>query len=84
MPAVVGFGGEAKVAATRGRTTLGNPNVPDQECALDIFIDGVRAQPTDVNSLPPEVLHGVEVFTVAIAPAKYRVGACGALFLWAK
>jgi hypothetical protein len=86
MPAVkvVGFGSEAKVAATRGRTTLGDPNVPNQECALDIFIDGVRAQPSDVNTLPPEALHGVEVFTVATAPAKYRVGACGALFLWTK
>jgi hypothetical protein len=85
MPSVkvVGFGSEARVAATRGRTTIGK-NLPHQECALDIFIDGVRGLPEDINTLPPEALHGAEVYTVATAPAKYRVGACGALFLWTK
>jgi hypothetical protein len=76
---VVGFGSDAKIAATRGRTTIGNT-----ECALDIFIDGVRGQQSDLNTLPPEALHGAEVYTVASAPAKYRVGPCGALFLWTK
>jgi TonB-dependent Receptor Plug Domain. len=76
---VIGFGSDAKIAAARGRATLGNT-----ECPLDIFIDGVRAQMTDLNTLPPEALHGAEIYTVASAPAKYRVGACGALFLWTK
>ncbi|NUR35975.1 MAG: TonB-dependent receptor plug domain-containing protein [Gemmatimonadaceae bacterium] len=86
MPSVkvVGFGHDAKIAATRGKTTIGNPNIPNQECPLDVFIDGVRVQAEDINTLPPEALHGVEVYTVAAAPAKYRVGACGALFLWTK
>ena len=81
MPGVkiLGFGSDAKIAASRGRTTIGNT-----ECALDIFIDGVRGQMSDLNTLPPEALHGVEVYTVATAPAKYRVGPCGALFLWTK
>ena len=81
---VVGFGSDAKLAAARGRTTIGNPAIPNQECPLDIFIDGVRGQMTDLNTLPPEALHGAEVYTVASAPAKYRVGACGAVFLWTK
>jgi hypothetical protein len=76
---VLGFGFDAKIASSRGRTTIGNT-----ECALDIFIDGVRGQQGDLNSLPPEALHGAEVYTVATAPVKYRVGPCGALFLWTK
>lgn len=76
---VVGFGSDAKIAATRGHATIGNT-----ECPLDIFIDGVRGQQSDLNTLPPEALHGAEVYTVASAPAKYRVGPCGALFLWTK
>jgi hypothetical protein len=81
---VVGFGHDAKLAATRGRTTIGSGAIPNLECPLDIFIDGVRGQAEDVNTLPPEALHGAEVYTVATAPAKYRVGSCGALFLWTK
>jgi hypothetical protein len=76
---VVGVGGEAHIASTRGHATIGN-----SECALDIFIDGAPAQQSDLNTLPPEALHGAEVYTVASAPAKYRVGPCGALFLWTK
>jgi hypothetical protein len=76
---VVGFGSEARIAAARGRTTIGNT-----ECPVDIFVDGVRGQPQDVNRLPPEALHGIEIYTIASAPAKYRVGPCGAVFLWTK
>lgn len=76
---VVGFGSEAKVAATRGRATIGNT-----ECPVDVFVDGVRGQREDINRLPPEALHGIEIYTIASAPAKYRVGPCGAVFLWTK
>ena len=76
---VHGFGSEARIAAARGRTTIGNT-----ECAVDIFIDGVRGQQADINALPPEALHGVEIYTVANAPAKYGVGPCGAILLWTK
>jgi hypothetical protein len=76
---VLGFGADAKIASTRGRVTIGNT-----ECALDVFIDGVPGQQGELNTLPPEALHGAELYTVADAPAKYRVGPCGALFLWTK
>ena len=76
---VFGFGSEARIGAARGRATIGNT-----ECPVDIFIDGVRGQQTDINALPPEALHGVEVYTVANAPAKYGVGPCGAILLWTK
>jgi hypothetical protein len=76
---VFGFGSEARIASARGRAGIGN-----NECALDIFIDGVRAQQTDVNTLPPDAIHGIEIHTVASAPVRYGVGTCGALFIWTK
>jgi Carboxypeptidase regulatory-like domain/TonB-dependent Receptor Plug Domain len=76
---VYGFGSEARIAAARGRTNFGNT-----QCPLDVFIDGLRGQQADVNTIMPDALHGIEVYTVATAPARYRVGPCGAIFLWTK
>ncbi|MEP6731450.1 MAG: carboxypeptidase regulatory-like domain-containing protein [bacterium] len=62
-------------------------------CPLDIFLDGIilhRGLDTlgtpmgDLAMFHPDELHGVEVHSVATAPVKYKVGNCGALFLWTK
>lgn len=76
---VFGFGADLKVAAARGRTNIGNT-----ECPLDIFVDGIKTTQLALNSIPPHVLHGIEVYTVATAPARYNVGPCGAVFLWTR
>ena len=76
---VFGMGVDAKIASTRGRATTGNT-----ECPLDLFVDGQRVDQTDLNLVSPSELHGAEIYTTATAPAKYRIGPCGALFLWRK
>ena len=76
---VKGVGGEAYLAAARGRATIGNT-----DCALDVYIDGMKVDPKDVNLVSPSALYGAEIHTVADAPAKFKVGPCGALFLWTR
>jgi hypothetical protein len=53
-------------------------------CPLDIFLDGMRVTSEDVNMVAPEVIYGIEVVSVANAPVKYKIGRCGAVFLWTK
>lgn len=83
---VAGYGSDAILVSTRGVSTLGmDRSTPGGVlCVLDVFIDGVQGQPQDVNALPPEALHGAEVYSAGTAPAKYRAGPCGAVFLWTK
>jgi hypothetical protein len=76
---VRGTGGESYLASTRGRSTIGNT-----DCALDVYIDGVMVGPQDLNLVAPSVLYGAEIHTAADAPVKFRVGPCGALFLWTR
>ena len=74
---VNGFGLEARVVSSRG-TSRG------RECTLDVFIDGVKRQPSDINSLSPRAIHGIEMHTVAGGPPGFIIGPCGAIFLWTK
>jgi hypothetical protein len=68
-----------RLAAARGRGTIGNT-----ECEPDLFIDGVKVPVEEINSILPASVHGMELYTVATAPAKYHVSNCGAVFLWTK
>jgi hypothetical protein len=76
---VFDFGSTARVVAARGRTNIGNT-----ECPLDVFINGNRVNQTDVNTIAPHTIHGIEIYTVATAPASYVIGPCGAIFIWSK
>ena len=66
-------------------------------CYMDVYVDGVAAyqfgvEPPlplfDVNSVPPESIQGIEVYTgAAQTPAKYgnRFGSgCGAILVWTR
>lgn len=53
-------------------------------CALQVFIDGVEGQPTDVNNIAPSSIHAIEIYGVSGAPPKYHVRNCGALLIWTK
>jgi hypothetical protein len=83
------------VVSSRGTATImGAPTV----CPLDVFLDGMRisggstpektripfAGASEINLLAPESLYGIEVHTVATAPVRYKIGNCGAVFLWTK
>jgi hypothetical protein len=76
---VHGAANEAYLASARGRSTIGNT-----DCALDVYIDGMKVDPKDVNLVSPSDLYGAEIHTVADAPARFKVGPCGALFLWTR
>jgi hypothetical protein len=53
-------------------------------CAMQVFIDGSEAQPSDANGVPPSSIHGIEVYQVAEAPIKYHVRGCGIVLIWTK
>ncbi|HEX9484374.1 MAG TPA: carboxypeptidase-like regulatory domain-containing protein [Gemmatimonadaceae bacterium] len=80
---VAGLGADALLVSTRSLSSQSLRSNPTS-CAVDVFIDGFMVQPSDVNRLPPEALHGAELYSAGTVPAKYRAGPCGALFLWTK
>lgn len=53
-------------------------------CALQVFVDGIEVQPTDVNTIAPASIHGIEVVGVSGAPPQYHVRNCGAMLIWTK
>jgi hypothetical protein len=53
-------------------------------CPLDIYLDGVHVKQEDVRGIPPEMVYGMEIHTVATAPPRYKIGNCGALFIWTR
>ena len=70
---------ETQVVSTHGATSFGNA-----PCPLDVFLDGMRIKQEDLRGIPPEVIFGLEIHSVATAPARYKVGLCGALFVWTR
>lgn len=75
-----GSGSEILVS-TRGPVTFeGGPTT----CPMDLYLDGMRVNTDDVRSVSPAMLHGIEVHSVATAPPGYKIGNCGAVFLWTK
>ncbi len=79
------------VQLSRGRVGSTVMRVRGRRCRPLVFIDDV-AMPSadvDINSFPPNSLHGIEIyFGLATAPARYiglRDGAtCGTLLLWSR
>lgn len=79
------------VQLTRGRVGSTVMRMRGRRCRPLVWIDGV-AMPSadvDINSFPPNSLHGIEIyFGLATAPARYiglRDGAtCGTLLLWSR
>ena len=74
-------GGSAVLVSTHGRTTF---TTASGDCVLDVFLDGRKMNPDEINLVVPAELHGVEVQTVATAPPQYHASQCGAVFLWTK
>ncbi len=81
--ATPGAPGGAIISSARGTTTFaGAPTI----CPVDIFIDGMRMRNdgSDISILTPESLYGIEVHSMATGPVRYKIGPCGAVFLWTK
>jgi hypothetical protein len=53
-------------------------------CPLDVYLDGMRIKQEDMRGIPPEMIYGIEIHSVATVPVRYKVGNCGALFLWTR
>jgi hypothetical protein len=73
--------GSEIVVSTRGTVSImGGPTI----CPLDVYVDGMQVKSSDINMISPSVLHGVEIHGVATMPPQYKVGNCGAIFLWTR
>jgi hypothetical protein len=87
LTAFPGFSGGG-MDSNGGSSLLADRVAPTRQppCHLQVFIDGVElgGALVDINIVPPSAIHGIELHDVATAPVKYRVGACGALFIWTK
>ena len=53
-------------------------------CPMDVYLDGMRVTSDDIRMVSPSMLHGIEVHSAATGPTAYRVGSCGAVFLWTR
>jgi hypothetical protein len=73
------MGWQTLLVSSRGMTSFDGPL-----CPLDVYLDGIQVQQSDIAGLPPEVIYGVEIHTVATAPPKYKIGKCGAVFFWTR
>ncbi len=79
-----------RVAAPRGpgsemlSSTRGTTDFSGAVCLMDIFLDGTRIAADDLSMISPDMLHGIEVHSVATSPVGYKIGKCGAVFMWTK
>jgi outer membrane receptor for ferrienterochelin and colicin len=71
--------GSEIVVSNRGAASFGATI-----CPLDVFLDGTRVTSADINMVTPSSLHDLEIHSVATAPPQYKVGNCGAIFLWTR
>ena len=60
------------------------PDTLGTDCPIPVYVDGVPRADMDVDALAPEDIAGIEVYTGALAPAKYRGNNCGLILIWSK
>jgi hypothetical protein len=65
------------------RRVRGGPGAVGGSC-IKIYVNGMIDGSEELNRLVPNAVHGVEVYTVAQAPAKYQSGSCGVVLIWSK
>jgi hypothetical protein len=72
------------------RATPGGPVLEIVDCVLQVAVDGsFKPWGFDVNSIPPEQIHGIEVYPGASSvPSEYaalrRDSHCGAILVWTR
>jgi hypothetical protein len=60
----------------------GGGSVAGRHCPA-VYLDGVELAGADVNSIPPSMIHGIEVYSQGWVPAKYN-SLCGVILIWSK
>jgi hypothetical protein len=71
-------------------STRGAPSIQDGfgRCGVQYYIDGVHANGSDLNTVIPRAIAGMEVYTgTASIPPKYRVSGnpkCGVVLIWTR
>jgi hypothetical protein len=72
---------DGTIYSSRGVTAL---NAGNQLCSPAVFLDGNQIG-GGVDEVRPDQIHGIEVYTTATAPAKYKAaGLCGVILIWSK
>lgn len=72
------------VTSRRGRVSVEAGAQEKPVCTLDVFIDGRRSDVSDIQQIPPSLIHGIEVHDVATMPAQYHSGQCGGVLIWTR
>jgi hypothetical protein len=68
----------------------GVPNIRDgfEQCGVQYYVDGVHADGSDLNTVIPRAIAGLEVYTGAASiPPNFRVSGnpkCGAVLIWTR
>lgn len=66
-------------------TEFSNPaDTLGTDCPIPVYVDGVPRTDMDVDALAPDDIAGIEIYTGALAPAKYRGNNCGLILIWSK
>jgi hypothetical protein len=71
---------DGTVYSSRGVTALTGGS---QLCSPAVFLDGNQIG-GGVDEVRPDQIHGIEVYTTATAPIKYKAGPCGVILIWSK
>jgi hypothetical protein len=75
---VSGFGLDAVVGSSRGRTSILGGN-----CAANVVIDGMPNQ--EINLISPFDIGAMEIYRAGEpAPVQYNRGSCGVIVIWSK
>jgi hypothetical protein len=81
---IVNKNGVMTAISTRGpRPSIANPNQP---CELAVGVDGSLTPGLALNSVSPQEIHGIEIYTAASVPLQFT-GArpnlmCGVIMIW--
>ncbi len=51
-------------------------------CPMPVYLDGLPVADFNIDAVPPHDVMGIEIYTGALVPAKYRSSACGVILIW--
>ena len=54
------------------------------KCVMQVFVDGNPVKSIDANTVSPNAIHGIEVYDLLEAPAKYGAKDCGIVLIWSR
>ena len=61
--------------------------VTKRTCPVTVILDGITdpgPEPFQIDAIDPSTVGGIEFYTAASAPMRFRGGSCGTLVIWSK